>query len=361
MFRRLTGFNTAVPIIALAGGGFALWLFGAFQSVESVAALRAISVVSPAVLTLEERRNRVRWVLGRGATDLVPANVRIESETDAGDHVRRLISYDVESGDRGSAWMFHEKSGVESPRPVVLCLHQTVDCGKDEPAGLCGRPSLHVASELVRRGFACIMPDHFAAGARVPAGEQPFDTAELYRRHPKWSAGGKALWDLQRLLDLLAGMPDIDTGRIGALGVSLGGHDALLLAAMDPRIRAAVVISGSRIMRADPHRANWSRNGAGEFVGYPRLRPYLADPQTLPFDFDDLMYLAAPRSLLMLRDISGDDDPAKCSLDAVVRDIRSGNAQARIDVMYHGQGHDFPPSLHDRVYDWLEQNLRDPD
>lgn len=361
MFHKLANLDPGIRLLVLVGGGIVLWRLGDLRPDSSLIPTSASSSLAPAVRTLQERRGRVQWVLGEQGTQAPAANMRVDSETDHGDHVRRLISYDVEEGDRGSAWVFTPQSADKTPRPVVLCLHQTVACGKDEPAGLAGRASLHIAPELIRRGFACIMPDHFAAGARVPSGDRPYDTGALYRRHPDWSAGGKVLWDLQRLLDLIATMPEIDADRIGSLGVSLGGHDALLLAAMDARIRAVVVISGSRIMRADPHRANWSRTEAGDFVAYPRLRPHMDDPAKLPFDFDDLMYLVAPRALLMLRDIAGDDDPTKLSLDAVVQDIRSQTSLAKIDAIYHQLGHDFPPSLHDRAYDWLEQNLRPAD
>lgn len=357
MFHRIANLAPGIRLLVLVGGGIALWRAGGMKPDESVGRVAATATIRLPMPSVEERRDRVRWVLGTHDSQPVLPNVRVESMADHGDHVRRLISYDVADYDRASAWVFIPFSAAKSPRPVVLCLHQTVACGKDEPAGLAGRASLHVAPELVRRGFVCIMADHFAAGARVARGNRPYDTAGLYQRHPEWSAGGKALWDLQRLLDLLVGMPEVDCDRIGVLGVSLGGHDALLLAAMDQRIRAAVVISGSRIMRADPNRANWSRTEAGDFVAYPRLRPYMDDPASLPFDFDDLMYLVSPRSLLMLRDIAGDEDPTKRSLDAVLYDVRSHDSSAPIEVIYHRLGHDFPPSLHKRAYDWLEQNL----
>ena len=46
------------------------------------------------------------------------------------------------------------------------------------------------------------------------------------------------------MLDHLSGRPDLDLDRVGAVGVSLGGYYAPRAAAFEPRIRAAVSISG---------------------------------------------------------------------------------------------------------------------
>ncbi len=45
-------------------------------------------------------------------------------------------------------------------------------------------------------------------------------------------------------LDAVAGRPDLDGDRIGAVGVSLGGHYVVRAAAFEPRIKALAGISG---------------------------------------------------------------------------------------------------------------------
>jgi 2,6-dihydroxypseudooxynicotine hydrolase len=47
------------------------------------------------------------------------------------------------------------------------------------------------------------------------------------------------------MLDHLAGRPDLDLGRVGAVGVSLGGYYAPRTAAFEPRIRAVCSIGGA--------------------------------------------------------------------------------------------------------------------
>jgi 2,6-dihydroxypseudooxynicotine hydrolase len=53
-----------------------------------------------------------------------------------------------------------------------------------------------------------------------------------------WSAPAEAL------LETLAGIPDLDTGRLAVWGVSLGGYYAPRAAAFEPRLRAIAAISG---------------------------------------------------------------------------------------------------------------------
>src|SRR4029079_17783994 len=48
------------------------------------------------------------------------------------------------------------------------------------------------------------------------------------------------VWDIMRLVDYLRTRPDVDPSRIGIYGVSKGGIEAYLAAAVDPRIAAAV-------------------------------------------------------------------------------------------------------------------------
>ena len=45
-------------------------------------------------------------------------------------------------------------------------------------------------------------------------------------------------------LDAVAGRPELDGERIGAVGVSLGGHYVVRAAAFEPRIKAMAGISG---------------------------------------------------------------------------------------------------------------------
>ncbi len=51
-------------------------------------------------------------------------------------------------------------------------------------------------------------------------------------------------WDIGRTIDYLMTREDIDASSIGYVGVSMGGSSALPLLALEPRFKAAVLLSG---------------------------------------------------------------------------------------------------------------------
>ena len=52
---------------------------------------------------------------------------------------------------------------------------------------------------------------------------------------------GWRVWDVMRTIDYIATRPELDASRIGCMGISGGGTTTLFSAALEPRIRAALV------------------------------------------------------------------------------------------------------------------------
>ena len=145
--------------------------------------------------------------------------------------VRQRVTFAAEPGNRCWAWLL----SPPSPRgPAMLCLHQTTAIGKDEPVGLGGKPNLHYALELTRRGYVTLSPDYPGFGQ---------DRTDCYALGYA-SATMKGIWNHIRATDLLASLPAVDPSRIGCIGHSLGGHNTLFLAAFDTRIKVVVSICG---------------------------------------------------------------------------------------------------------------------
>jgi hypothetical protein len=225
---------------------------------------------------------------------VAPLMTRILSQEDLGDHVRQHVSYQVEAGERCPAWLLLPKP-LAYRQPAMLCCHQTVIEGKNEPAGLSGRASLHYAVELVRQGYVCLVPDTIAAGERVCEGLGAYETDGLYRRHPRWSALGKMLWDHQRALDLLDSLDRVNADRIGVIGHSLGGENALMLGAFDHRVKVTVASCAYVPFAADLSPGRWCRDSW--FVYLPQLRSCIAEGRHPPFLWVEVLGLIAPRAL----------------------------------------------------------------
>ncbi len=140
-------------------------------------------------------------------------------------YCRQKILFSSPDGDRIPAYLLlPDRAGK---LPAVLCLHQTTRIGKDEPAGLGGKPNLHYAAELAERGYIALVPDYPSFGDYNYAFDQPNYV----------SGTMKGIVNHMRGVDLLVSLPQAAPKRIGVIGHSLGGHNALFLAAFDSRVR----------------------------------------------------------------------------------------------------------------------------
>jgi dienelactone hydrolase len=93
---------------------------------------------------------------------------------------------------------------------------------------------------LLASGFAVAMIDAPASGERIY--ENDFESAETFIRKPAQlqSLVIQNTIEHRRVLDYLATRADMDTARMGVLGLSLGGMTAFYLGTVDPRLKAAV-------------------------------------------------------------------------------------------------------------------------
>lgn len=131
------------------------------------------------------------------------------------------------------------------PRPAVLCLHGHGE-SKDSQCGVWnrGRNSITAGIDLARRGFLTMAIDHWGFNERgfgcnaYDANEKKYNlNLLLYGR----TINGLRVYDAVRCIDHLVTRPDVDPGRIGCIGLSLGGTITTYTAAIDTRIRAAVI------------------------------------------------------------------------------------------------------------------------
>ncbi len=258
-------------------------------------------------------------------------------------YIRRHILFQSEPGDFVPAWLLlparpHRK------RPAALCLHQTTRIGKDEPAGLGGKPGLHYAKELALRGWTALAPDY------PNFGEYRFDP---YARGYA-SATMKGIVNHARALRLLAALPGVDPRRIAAAGHSLGGHNALFLAAFEPRVAAVVTSCGftsfRRYMGGDLR--GWSH------AGYmPRIAGgFGCDPARMPFDFPDVLRLIAPRPVFVNAPL-GDDNFDVRGVRECLDAVRGLFPRGRLAAEFPACGHEWPEPVRRRAWAWLERVL----
>jgi predicted dienelactone hydrolase len=283
----------------------------------------------------------------------VPLDVRVVEETRMGTYVRRRLSFAVEEGDRVPAFLL-VPADAKGPLPAVLCLHQTTAIGKDEPAGLGGNPRLHYAVHLAERGYVTLAPDYPNYGR-----EYRFDPY----KNGYASATMKGIWNHMRAVDLLQSLPEVDPGRIGVIGHSLGGHNSMFVAAFDPRIKCIVSNCGFTGFR---HYFKGNLGGwSGSRTYMPRIRTvYGLDPEKVPFDFADVVAALAPRAFLAsapLQDGNFEVSGVKECVAAARPVYELLGASDRLAARHPDCGHDFPPEARKVAYEWMDRWLKRPE
>lgn len=243
-----------------------------------------------------------------------------------------------------------ESSNLGNSKIGVLCLHQTIPIGKEEPAGLGGSPNLQYARELAERGMVTLSPDYPSFG------DHPYD----FKQHPEWKSGSmKAIWDNMRAIDLLLQLGLVDAEKIGCIGHSLGGHNAIFTSVFDERIR--VVVSSCGFTR-------FHKYYKGDLMGWTsdRYMPlikteYGNDPNRVPFDFPELIAVLAPRGFFTsspVRDDNFDADGVRDTMKEAESIYKIFKADENLRAIYPDSAHDFPPAARELAYRFLEEQLR---
>ncbi|MFV2065955.1 MAG: dienelactone hydrolase family protein [Pirellulales bacterium] len=277
-----------------------------------------------------------------------------------GIYTRRLISYNVEAGERAHAYLgipldAHRKL------PAIVALCGTYALSKARPAGLVDNPDKAYLDHLCRRGYVVIAPDHFVAGDRIPP-EGPYDTTRFHQKHPRWTAVGKFTFEHSIAIDLLASLPEVDPQRIGVLGHSLGGHGTIFLAAYDERIQAAACNCGAAFFRHNRGVEHWARDHW--YVYFQHIRPQLLRGELPPIDFHEIISLIAPRPFLDLSALN-DGDPLTqrqriLMLMKVMDVYELEKAPGNFAFYVHGRGHSVAHESRQLMYGWMETHLKPP-
>lgn len=299
----------------------------------------------------------IQQVLGT-PTDLHPLPVEVqtlESQEFPG-YTRQHLRIRCEADDWIPAYLLVPRRPLAARAPAMLCLHQTVAQGKEEPCGIRGDPELAFAVELAERGYVCLAPDAIGFGERIAAGKQPYDNSlAFYRRHPNWSFMGKMAWDVRRLVDYLQSLPNVDPERLGTIGHSHGAYGTLFAAALEPRLTAAIASCGFTTFRQDPNPERWSHLTAL----IPQLGEYLPDVTSVPFDWQHVLALVAPRPLFVWYTTRDAIFPRTENLAEVLADVKSVyRLQGRENAIAWesaAEAHRFPKERRAAAYRWLAE------
>jgi cephalosporin-C deacetylase-like acetyl esterase len=167
------------------------------------------------------------------AYDKTPLNARVESVKHEEDWDLQKITYDAAYGkERIIAYLYVPRKA--SPPYQVVMYFPGGDALFESSSE--NHPQLGAFDFVVKSGRAVLFPVYKGTYERLDGYEVGPKNTSKYRDHV--IAWGK---DFRRSIDYLETRQDIDTNRIGYLGVSLGGTMAAIMPALDPRLKALVL------------------------------------------------------------------------------------------------------------------------
>ena len=335
----------------------------------------------------------IRETLGFCHADESPADVTIEREWQKDGLIGQEVSWSVGFGPRTHAYVF-KTADAKGSLPGIVALHDHSDFkfygkekiadGPDETLPLLnefrkipygGRAYVNA---LAREGFVVLVHDVFLWGsrrfpyetmlemmgnktsARLEANSdevERYNTAAYFHEH--WvskycnilgtSMAGVVAYEDRIALNYLLSRPDVDTQKIGCIGLSGGGNRAALLSATHDSIQAAVIVGLMTTYEAllDHNMSHtwmlfpfgWARHG----------------------DWPDIAACRAPLPLLVQYDLQ----------DYLFTEIGMKAAHARLQSHYESVGkpeaytgqfypgtHKFDLDMQAAAFDWLKKQLK---
>jgi dienelactone hydrolase len=204
---------------------------------------------------LQARRTLVDR-LGGFPSSRAPLNAEVLETTDFGSYTREKIVFDTRHNLSALGYLLLPKNG-RRPLPAIVCFSGhgrglydilgMADDGAQRAAR--GVPyAKEYALQCVDHGYATLAVEQLAFGSRRDDAARRAGPAENSCRPAACAAlllgqtmAGWRVWDAMRSIDYLETRPEVDATRVATLGASGGGTTSLLTAAVDERVKIAMV------------------------------------------------------------------------------------------------------------------------
>jgi dienelactone hydrolase len=230
--------------------------------------------------------------------------------------------------------------------------------------------------ELAGRGYLALAIDARWHGERGPGLQDALIRAYRSRRGHPYVFDTVA--DLFRTLDYLQSRPDVAGDRIGMLGISMGGQQTWITAALDPRVKVAVPMIGVNSFGWTVEHDRWRPRSALLPRVYDAVRADLGEPEVNArvyrstwdrltpglldrFDGPHLLPLIAPRPLLVL---NGETDPlvpieaARLAAESARLSYAAAGVPERFRFEVAPAGHTVTPEQRRLALDWIDRWLK---
>ena len=258
-----------------------------------------------------ERRAQLYGLLGELPPRDRPISAEVVSVEERSGYMLEKVVLDLNGVERVPGY-FARPKGTSGGAPAVLYNHAhggKYDIGKEEfVEHRDGFQRPPYAELLTSRGYCGLCLDMWAFGERATRSEMDLFKEMLWKGQVLW---GMMVYDSLRGLDYLASRPEVDAGRLGTVGLSMGSTMAWWVAALEERVKVCVDIccltDFGALMETD------HLSGHGIYYYVPSLLKHFTTAQ--------INALIAPRAHLSL---AGDRDPLTppAGLERIDRELK---------------------------------------
>ena len=253
-------------------------------------------------------------------------------------------------------------SNVKGKVPVIVGLHGH-SSSKENIFGYNSNTGQDVMALLISHGYAVCAIDSYFNGERLgtgPAGEIERQERGSDQELSQFKLNlwfGRSLWGLQIrdeqiAIDYLVTRPELDAGRIGVEGMSMGSTRAWWLAALDDRVKAVVGIACFTRYKELIEQRQLVAHGIYYFV--PGVLNH--------FDTEAIMGLIAPRPFLVL---TGDSDAGSPLAGMKVLENKLNSVYSLYkqnenfrSIIYKNTGHVFTDEMKMEMLSWFNKYLK---
>lgn len=303
------------------------------------------------------------------APPIVPFDAVAIDSTDRGTYTAYKIVFNITGDSRVLAYKLVPKS--VGPHPAVLLLHShdgIFNIGKEkviEPFNVSttitnAAKSLvntsyggkFIGDELAKRGYVCLATDMLNWSDRSgsdPDGVQQALASNMLHLGVSWP--GLIAYEDMRAAEFLAQQHGVDSTRVAAMGLSVGGFRTWQIAALSPVIKAGVSVCWmSTYVGLMVPGNNQTKGSSAYSMLHPGLAQYL--------DYPDVASIACPKPMMFCNGNADPLFPLQSIMDAHAKMRKvweSQNAGDKLITKLYDSPHQFNLAMQADAFAWLDK------